>query len=278
MPHGDEQRIDEVARRLRDAQANGRTVAPVRDDLADGGLDAAYAVARINTEHAIEAGHVVVGHKIGLTSEAVQRQLGVDQPDVGTLFADMAVADGGTLDHDAVLQPRAEAEVALLLGEAIEDPAATVDDLAAAVDHVLPAIEICGSRIAGWDISILDTIADNASSGRYVLGVTPVDPRTIDLAACTMTMTRDGETVSQGSGAACLGHPYVAALWLAHRMIALGTPLQAGELVLSGALGPMVDLAPGARVEATIVGLGTVAVGRAAAPAARANATVEVHA
>lgn len=255
-----------LAERLRDAYERYEPIAPIRDELPAADVDAAYAVQRANTDHWVAQGRRIVGRKIGLTSEAVQRQLGVDQPDFGALFDDMLVHDGGTVSYRSVLQPRAEAEVALVLGRPIDDPNVTVDDLAAAVDHLLPAIEVVGSRIDGWDITILDTVADNASSGMFVLGATPVDPASVDLASVTMTMTLDGEPDSEGTGAACLGHPYNAALWLARRMVAEGTPLQAGDIVMSGALGPMKDLAPGSTARAAIDGLGSVSVTREEAP------------
>jgi len=266
MSAPDQTTIDLLAKRLRGAYDAYEPIAPIRSELTDGDIAAAYAVQQVNTDHWVAAGRRIVGRKIGLTSPAVQAQLGVDQPDFGALFDDMLVADGGAIPYDAVLQPRAEAEVALVLARSIEDPDTTFDDLAAAVDHLLPAIEIVGSRITGWDITIVDTIADNASSGMFVLGTTPVDPTSIDLAAATMVMTVDGVPASEGSGAACLGHPYNAALWLAKRMIAEGTPLQAGDVVMSGALGPMKDLAPGSTAVARIDGLGSVRVARAEAP------------
>ena len=251
-----------VAKRLREAYARYEPIEAIRAVLPAGDVEVAYAVQRANTEYWLGEGRRIIGRKVGLTSEAVQRQLGVDQPDFGALFDDMLVRDGGTVPYRAVLQPRAEAEIALVLARSVDDPNTTVDDLAVAVDHVLPAIEIVGSRIANWDITIVDTIADNASSGMFVLGTTPVDPRGLDLAAVTMQMTIDGEVVSEGTGAACLGHPYNAALWLARRMIAEGTPIGAGDIVMSGALGPMQDLRPGSTATATITGLGTVGVTR----------------
>jgi 2-keto-4-pentenoate hydratase len=254
--------LDAVAARLRAAYDNYEAIAPVRDELPAGDIDTAYAVQQHNTDHWLAQGRRIVGRKIGLTSEAVQRQLGVDQPDFGALFDDMLLRDGDTIPYRAVLQPRAEAEIALVLAEPIKDPDITVDALAASVDAVAAAIEIVGSRIAGWDISIVDTIADNASSGMFVLSSDRVDPTTIDLGAVTMTLTVDGEPASSGTGAACLGHPYNAALWLAKRMIAEGTPLQAGEIIMSGALGPMTDFRPATTVRVEISGLGAVSVSR----------------
>jgi 2-keto-4-pentenoate hydratase len=258
--------VQALAERLRAAYDTFAPVAPIRGELPEGDLAAAYAVQQANTEFWLGQGRRIIGHKIGLTSEAVQRQLGVDLPDFGALFDDMRVADGATVGYRAVLQPRAEAEVALVLARPIEDPDTEVAELAAAVEYVLPAIEICGSRIAGWDIGIVDTVADNASSGMFVLGTTPVDPAGVDLTVAMMRMSIDGRVVSQGNGAACLGHPYHAALWLARRMIAEGSPLQKGEIIMSGALGPMRELPAGATVTAWIDGLGSVSASREAAP------------
>lgn len=262
MTVADRTTIGELAARLRAAQAAYTPIPPIRGELPEGDIASAYAVQQANTEHRLGAGRRLVGRKIGLTSAAVQRQLGVDQPDFGALFDDMRLDDGDAVPYRAVLQPRAEAEVAVVLGRDLDDSDITPEALAAAVDHLLPAIEVVGSRIAGWDITIVDTIADNASSGMFVLGRTPVDPRTVDLAGAAMTLTEDGVERSSGTDADCLGHPYNAALWLARRMVTEGTPLAAGDVVMTGALGPMVDLRPGARLVASIAGLGTVTTAR----------------
>jgi len=262
----DSDTVAAVAADLRAAYHTNEPIAPVRDRLEIGGIAAAYAVQQHNTELWVGDGRRIVGRKIGLTSVAVQRQLGVDQPDFGALFDDMRLSDGDTVAYRAVLQPRIEAEVALVLNRAVAGDDLTIERLAEAVDHLLPALEIVGSRIAGWDITILDTIADNASSGMFVLGRTPIAPATINLRDVEMTLTVDGAVASTGTGAACLGHPYDAALWLARRMVAEGTPLQAGDVVMTGALGPMVDLLPGASIEATITGLGTVRTSRESTP------------
>src|SRR5262245_35254765 len=159
--HTTPDQLDQLAQRLRAAYGAFEPIAPIRDELPAGDLAAAYAIQRRNTDHWVAAGRRIVGRKIGLTSAAVQRQLGVDQPDFGALFDDMLLRDGGTVPFRAVLQPRVEAEVALVLARPLDDPDLDVDGLAAAVDHLLPAIEVVGSRIAGWDITIVDTIADN---------------------------------------------------------------------------------------------------------------------
>lgn len=257
--------INELAQRLRGAYDSYEPIAPIREELESkgpGDLDAAYAVQQLNTEYWVGKGRKIVGRKIGLTSEAVQHQLGVDQPDYGALFEDMRLFDGEVVPCRRVLQPRIEAEVALVLARPIESPDVTVDQLADAIDYLLPSLEVVGSRIADWRISIYDTIADNASSGMFVLGKSPVDPGSVDLGSATMRMEIDGKVVSEGVGAACLGHPYNAAVWLARRMVANGTPLQAGDVLMTGALGPMVDLEPGAQVVAVIDGLGKVTTSR----------------
>ena len=252
--------IQRVAARLREAEASGVPIAPIRDELAAGGVDAAYAVQDANTRHALAGGRRLVGRKIGLTSKAVQAQLGVDSPDFGMLFADMALRDGGEVPRGRVLQPKAEAEVAFVMGKDLDDPELTLFDVASAVDHVLPAIEIVGSRIRDWNIKLLDTIAVNASSGMFVLGTDARTLEGLDLPACAMTMERRGEPVSSGTGAACLGNPLNAALWLAHKMVQVGRPLRSGDIVMSGALGPMVAVLPGDAIQASIGGLGSVRV------------------
>lgn len=258
--------LDAIASELRNAYKAYEPIPRIRERLAGGGVDDAYAVQQRNTDIWVAQGRRIIGRKIGLTSEVVQRQLGVDQPDFGALFDDMLLPDGGVLPYRAVLQPRVEAEVALVLNRTLDDPDLTIGQLAAAVDHLLPALEIVGSRIAGWDITILDTIADNASSGMFVLGSHAVDPTTVELREVTMTLSVDGDQASSGSGAACLGHPYNAALWLARQMASHGAPLSAGDVVMTGALGAMVDFRPGTHVRATISGLGSVQASREAQP------------
>ena len=251
--------IEKAARRIRGAWSGGKPIKPVRDSLPDGDVEAAYAVQKTNTDHWIEKeGRRLVGRKIGLTAKAVQAQLGVDQPDYGMLFADMCLVDGEEIPAGRVLQPRCEAEVALVLEYDLYDDQLTPIDLIDAVAYALPAIEVVGSRIAGWDIKIVDTIADNASSGLFVLGTRPVSIDDLDLRECGMVMENKGDQVSVGAGAACLGNPLNAALWLARKMVAVGTPLRAGEVIMTGALGPMAPVAPGDAMEARIEGLGSV--------------------
>lgn len=248
--------LQTAATRLLEAYSSGRPCEPVRD-LIDG-VEAAYAVQSLLTRHWLGEGRRLTGRKIGLTSKAVQKQLGVDSPDFGMLFADMAVPDGEDIPVGAVLQPRAEAEVALVLDHDLPHERHTVADVIRATAFALPAIEVVGSRIRDWDITLTDTVADNASAGVYVLGTRPVPLRDLDLRMAGMVVERRGEQVSSGVGAACLGHPLHAAVWLADTLAALGRPLRAGDTVLTGALGPVIPVRPGDVLEARIDGLGDV--------------------
>ena len=250
--------IEQAAERLWQAHASSQPCAPVRDLIGATDVAAAYAVQQINTERWINQGRRLVGRKIGLTSKAVQKQLGVDQPDFGMLFADMCVADGEAIDISRIIQPKIEAEIALVIERPLTHAKHTVADIINATAYALPALEIVGSRVANWDIRLTDTIADNASSGLFVLGSRPVRLDAFDIINCGMLMERRGDQVSIGAGAACLGNPLHAAVWLADVMAKVGNPLQAGDIIMTGALGPMVVAAAGDVFEARIEGLGQV--------------------
>ncbi|MDJ0768484.1 MAG: fumarylacetoacetate hydrolase family protein [Ilumatobacter sp.] len=247
-----------VAEQLRAVYDTGSPIPPIRDSIAS--ADEAYAVQDLNTAHRLDAGGRLVGRKIGLTSLAVQRQLGVDQPDYGMLFADMAVDDGAEIAAGRLIQPKVEAEIAFVLGDDLPHADTTPADVLRAIDFAVAAIEIVDSRIADWQISFYDTVADNGSSGLYVLGSRPVSLEEFDPILCGMVMERSGEPVSVGAGSACLGSPISAAAWLARTMAAAGRPLGVGDTILSGALGPMVAVEPGDAFEARISGLGSVTV------------------
>lgn len=252
------QTIETAAAQLRRATETGEPCAPLRDSFPTGDIASAYAVQQCNTEFWCAGGRRLVGAKTGLTSRGVQRQLGVDQPDFGRLFADMSVADGEPVPIDAVLQARVEAEVALVLERDLDMNQPTITDLLRATAYALPAIEIVGSRIRDWDIDIVDTVADNASSGLFVLGNEPRSLGKLDLRLCGMALSHRGEIVSSGAGVACLGHPLNAATWLARTLSAHGAPLRAGDILLTGALGPMVKVTGTGIHEARINGLGSV--------------------
>ena len=247
-----------AAQQLRDAVASGDFISPLRERFEGLDIEAAYAIQQHNTEARLAAGHRIVGRKIGLTSRVVQAQLGVDQPDYGALFDDMGYGNGEPIPWAQLQQPKVEAELAFVLGQDLAMVNPTQVDVIRAIDHAVAALEVVGSRIADWNIGIIDTIADNASSGVYVLGSTPRRLEDLDLDLCGMVMERRGEPVSVGVGRACLGNPLNAVVWLARKMVELGQPLKAGDLVLSGALGPMVPVQPGDVIEARINGLGSV--------------------
>ncbi|MER7458361.1 fumarylacetoacetate hydrolase family protein [Micromonospora sp. NPDC126480] len=248
-----------AARELTDARESGKPCPPLRGRLLpEGDVTSAYLVQQLQVREWLRRGHRRIGAKIGLTSRAVQESFGVYQPDFGVLTEEMAVPDGVEVPLDRLLQPRVEAEIAFVLGTDLPDERITTADLTRAVDHLLPAIEIVDSRIAGWDISIVDTVADNASSGLFVLGTTPHRLADVDLRLAGMVLEHAGEPVSVGAGAACLGNPLHALAWLAQTLARSGDPLRAGDVVLSGALGPMVPVTPGAAYEARISGLGSV--------------------
>lgn len=250
---------EEYAKSLRTAHQTKSTIPPLRDSgLAD--IAKAYAIQNINTNLRLDTGARIVGKKIGLTSKAVQKQLGIDQPDFGILFNDMEILNGDSLSVKELMQPKAEAEIAFVLAEDLDQAHMTTLDLFACIDFALPAIEIVGSRIENWNIKICDTIADNASASHYVIGHTPKTLDEFDVVNCKMQMSKNGELVSEGTGAACLGSPLNALLWLANKMIEVGDPLLAGDLILSGALGPMSNIAAGDHFHASFEGLGTVSV------------------
>ena len=199
--------IAALADQLWQAEQLCQPIPPLRDRLTTPDADTAYAIQNHNTERALAAGRRLVGRKIGLTSLAVQAQLGVDQPDFGMLFADMAIGDGEAIATGRLIQPKVEAEIALVLGRDLTHKRHTYADLIRATDYALPAIEVVDSRIAHWNIRFVDTVADNASSGLFVLGSQPRRLGEFDLAACAMEMRRGDEVVSSGNGRACLGNP-----------------------------------------------------------------------
>jgi 2-keto-4-pentenoate hydratase len=250
--------IDDAAERLERAYATRTPCAPVRDLIGEDDIAAAYAVQQRQTDHRVAAGARVVGRKTGLTNKAVQQQLGVDQPDFGVLLDDMDVTAEPQVPSIRLLQPKAEAEIAFVLGADLVDGDLDIAQCRDAVAHAVAALEIVDSRVADWDIRITDTVADNASSGLFVLGDRTVPLTDFEPVEATMRMFLDGDLVSEGTGAACLGDPLNALSWLARIARDYGQPLTAGQVVLSGALGPMVSAPPGCVVRAEISTLGEV--------------------
>ncbi|WP_022958201.1 2-keto-4-pentenoate hydratase [Spongiibacter tropicus] len=251
--------IDSTAQLLMEAYQT-TPVAPIRDRFEAGDVASAYAVQQAQVTQWVADGRRPVGRKIGLTSKAVQQQLGVSEPDFGQLFADMVYGSGECVSVGRLQQPRIEAEIALLLKQDLSGEQLTIADVIAATDWVLPALEIVDSRIADWDINIVDTISDNASSGVLVLGGPARRLDGVDLNGCAMTMTINGTSASSGFGRDCLGGPLNAAVWLARKARELGKPLRAGEIILTGALGPMAPIQNGDHVVASVAGIGEVEV------------------
>jgi len=255
-----EEQITAAVERLAEALETRVPCPAVRDLIGTDDLPAAYAVQQGLVRKRLALGATVVGRKIGATSEAVQNQLGVDQPDFGYLLDEMDVSEQHPISMRRLVQPRVEAEVAFLMAADV-DPATedeiTLDLVREAVSLALPALEIVDSRIEGWDITFTDTVADNASSGLYVIGKQGLPLDELEPKDVEMSLTINGEVRSSGNGAACLGDPLEALRWLAVQCYRFGDPLRAGHVVLSGALGPFVPFAPGDKVEASISGFET---------------------
>ena len=251
--------VQQAADLLRDADRSRQPIAPVRELLGTAtDIDVGYAVQEVNHQRSLADGRRVSGRKIGVTSKAVQEQIGVGQPDFGTLYADTEYGDGVEIPSSRLIQPRAEAEVALVIGRELNSAPHGFAEIVRSVEFALPSIEIVDSRIEDWQISIVDTVADNASCGLYVVGSRPVPLSAFDIRTVPMSMTIDGEEVSTGVGAACLGNPLNAARWLADVLCERGIPLQPGDVLMTGALGPMKPITTGDLVVARFGELGMV--------------------
>jgi len=255
-----ENMVEKAAKQLRDATANKIVCKPVRELIGESDIVQAYTVQDINTEIRLAEGAKIIGSKIGLTSLSVQQQFGISQPDFGMLFDDKEVWNGGEISIREIMQPRAEAEIAFVLGKDLEEENITTTKVLSAIEYALACIELVGSRIENWDIKITDTIADNASASHFVLGHKPVKLENLDLINGKMILEKNGELASKGAGSACLGSPINAMLWLAKTMQRLGRPMRAGDLIMTGALGPMVNIVAGDHFRAEIEGLGEVSV------------------
>ena len=245
---------DELYRALR-----GRfTVSPLRDRGLGLTIDDAYAISLGLLERRQADGERVVGKKIGVTSKAVQDMLGVHQPDFGFLTDAMWYKDGETIGiaKAGLIQPRAEAEIALILKSGLKGPGVTPADVLAATEAIVPCFEIVDSRIANWSIGIVDTVADNASCGVFVLGDARVDPNGLDLAALHCRVRKNGAHLSEGYGSAVQGSPLASVAWLANTLGSYGVPLEAGEVILSGSLVPLEPAVPGDVFEMEIAGVG----------------------
>jgi len=252
--------IETLGDELYDALLGYRTVEPLTSRYPDITIEDAYAIQQRLTQRRLAAGQRIVGKKIGVTSQAVMNMLGVDQPDFGILTDTMVYDEGQAIPASALIQPKAEGEIAFLLKRDLQGPGVTAAEVLASTEAVMACFEIVDSRIRDWKIRIQDTVADNASCGVFVLGDRLVDPRAVDLTTCGMVLEKNGEIVVTGAGAATMGSPLTAVAWLANTLGRMGVPLKAGEVILSGALGAMVPVTRGDNLRVTIGGIGSCSV------------------
>ena len=239
------------------AALRGRhTVAPLTGRVPGVTIDDAYGISRRVLARRLADGERIVGKKIGVTSEAVQRMFDVHQPDFGFLTDAMLFESGATVPIATLIQPRAEGEIAFVLARDLAGPGVTEDDVLAATRCVRPCFEIVDSRIRDWKIRIEDTVADNASSGVVVLGAGEVDPRAVELASCRIRVEKNGAPISEGVGAAALGSPACCVAWLANTLSRFGIAREAGEVILSGSLVPLEPVRAGDRLSLVLEGIG----------------------
>jgi len=249
--------LQAAAARLREAERTRTPIPPVVEQHPLMTVDDAYAVQALNVEARIGAGARLVGHKIGLTSEPMQKMLGVDQPDYGALLDDQVHESGAAVDAAAFIAPRIEPELAFLLARDLSGVEITAADVLDATAYIVPALEVIDSRIADWKIGLIDTIADNASCGCAVVGTTRTTPADVAMASALVELRVDGESGDTGAGAAVLGHPAKAVAWLAGALAAQGVTLRAGQVVLSGSITAAIPLTPGTTVVADFGELGS---------------------
>lgn len=248
----------EAASALLGAYASRTPIDPLIETYPDLAIEDAYEIQLLQVRERVSRGAVVKGHKVGLTAASVQRQLGVDQPDYGHLTGDMFHPEQSPIPASQFLQPKIEPEIAFVLGKDLRGPGVTVAEAVAAVDFVLPALEIVDSRIRDWKISIADTIADNASSGAVVLGSRPTRLDAVDLRLTGCVLHHNAQVAATGAGGAVLGSPINSLVWLANTVGALGITLEAGHVVLPGSCTPMAIVSAGDSFTATFAGLGSV--------------------
>ena len=252
----DQSTIEKLGDTLYEALVARQPIAPLTASHPDMSIEDAYHVQQRMIARRLENGERVVGKKIGVTSKAVMNMLGVHQPDFGYLLDGMVYNEGESIEMDDLIQPKAEGEIAFLLKKDLQGPGVTAADVIAATEGVMACFEIVDSRIQDWKIKIQDTVSDNASCGVFVLGDQLVDIANLDLAVCGMVMEKNGEIVVTGAGAATMGHPVNAIVWLANMLGSLGITLKAGDIVLAGAMGAMVPVVKGDNLRININGIG----------------------
>lgn len=255
-----EEILRRTAEELYRAERERKTLTPLTQQFPGITVEEAYRIQLALIELKKNQGARVVGKKIGLTSKAMQKMLNVDQPDYGHILEGMLVEDGASFSVAELIQPKIEPEIAFILDQDLKGPGVTAFQVLAATRFVLPALEIIDSRIEGWRIKLCDTIADNASSARVVLGASPKRVDQIDLRLVGMVLEKNGEVIQTGAGAAVLGHPANAVAWLANAVGNFGVTLKAGEVIMPGALTAAADVSRGDLVQASFDGLGSVSV------------------
>lgn len=262
--HSDEATRVEQMRRLADelldATETLEPVAPLRDRVIDMTLEDAYAVQTHQLERHLADGRVLAGRKVGLTSLAMQKQLGVDSPDFGFFFEDMVHHEGAKLPAGAFIAPKVEPEFGFVLKETLRGPGVTVEQARAAIGSVYAAIEIIDSRVENWDIRLVDTVADNASCGAIAVGTTPLDVAVEDLAGVECSLLIDGERRETGTGDAVMGDPVAPLAWLANVLGEQGVALEAGQLVLPGSFTKALPVEVGSSATADFGSLGSLTI------------------
>ncbi|MBS7663612.1 2-oxopent-4-enoate hydratase [Pseudomonas lalucatii] len=252
--------LHEIGAELHNALRQAEAIAPLTERYPQLTLEDAYAIQQQLIARRLDDGERVVGKKIGVTSQAVMNLLGVAQPDFGILTDAMTVNSGEAISTASLIQPKAEGELAFVLKHDLMGPGVTVADVLRATEGVMVCFEIVDSRIRDWKIKIQDTVADNASCGVFVLSDRLVPVQDVDLSLCGMVLEKNGEIVATGAGAASMGSPAVAVAWLANTLGHLGMPLKAGEVILSGSLGPMIPVRAGDNLRVSIGGVGSCSV------------------
>ncbi|HEY2271399.1 MAG TPA: 2-keto-4-pentenoate hydratase [Jatrophihabitantaceae bacterium] len=235
----------ELAHVLQVAETDRAAVSPIAASYPDLDVDDAYRIQLHNIERRVHDGARIVGHKVGLSSEAMQQMMGVDEPDYGHLLSDMALDESVPVAATRYLLPRVEPEVGFVLGADLPGQGCTEQDVLDATSYVAAALELIDSRIENWKIGLVDTIADNASSAGFVLGARQVDPLDVDLTTIPVTLTRNADEVGVGRSDAVLGNPLTSVAWLARKVAGFGVRLRAGHVILPGSCTRAVDARPG---------------------------------
>ncbi|MHA4852886.1 2-keto-4-pentenoate hydratase [Rhodococcus sp. MSC1_016] len=253
------QRLD-AARSLTDAERDRAPIEPLTATYPDIDVVDAYEIALINIRARLDAGETVYGHKVGLSSEVMQKMMGVDEPDYGHLLSSMVYAEGTPIDTARFCYPRIEVEIGYVLGETLPGEWCTEADVLAATEYIVPSIELIDSRITDWKIGLADTIADNASSAGVILGAGRVEPSRVDIGAISAVLFQGDEEIARGEASAVLGNPTKAVAWLARKVASFGVRLEAGHVILPGSCTRAIDARPGDVFRADFSDIGSVSV------------------